>query len=100
MFESSLAVLVTNVHQEKNKHLIGQIVEVGNKFVESLEGINCFFSLKGKFQFNVRNESVSFSPDVLLDIKYCEILEVLYDGCDVSTSDWEDLFQNVEVIDD
>ena len=100
MFEKSLAVLITDVHHKENRHMIGEIVEVGNTYVESVDGFICFFSFEGKFVFNVRDDSVSFVPKYIFDVRKCEILEVFSNKYEINPTDWRELFQNVEVIDE
>ena len=70
----TLAVLVTDVEQEKNRHLIGEIFEVSAIITTDVDGIPSLFSMEGEYSFE--QEQLFFTPSYYLDLNRVEILEV------------------------
>ena len=75
----TLAILVTDVNQEKNKHLIGEIFEVEHNFSTDMEGTTVLYTIEGTYGFNPKSLTITFKPDLCFDVNKIEILEVLYE---------------------
>lgn len=80
MYDKSLAVLITDVNQKKNRHLIGEIFEVFWTPVEAKDGMIVLPTVTGEVEFNEDIDGLILDPDFVFDVRHLEILEIFDDN--------------------
>lgn len=80
MYDKSIAVLITDVNQKKNRHLIGEIFEVFWTPLEAKDGAIALPTVTGEVEFCDDVEGLILDPDFVFDVRHLEILEIFDDN--------------------
>ena len=80
MYDKSLAVLITDVNQKKNRHLIGEIFEVFWTPLETKDGAIDLPTVTVEVEFGDDIKGLILDADFVFDIRHLEILEIFDDN--------------------